>query len=602
MARETVRLTIPFWGLTYCDKTLKSTLPALLAPGNLPALAEDFDVEVSLVTEARLFHIVEESLIFKGLQQHSTVRLIPLDDLLTGVAGDYGPVLTFAFFRGFQDLGPRMCDTWLMFLNGDFLLADGSYRTAARLMKDGHRVIHSPSFRAISESVMPALQSRIDPQTGILAVPTREMVGLALEHRHITVRARTINQRLFHLWRMDQFYWYVDDNTLIGHQCPIALVAIKPEREMTSPKLMFDYGVIPDLCPSAKKYYISDSDDFFMLEPQARMTGQEMVRLGWIEPEAISDDLAKWTTAEHRECMRQMHIFHAADLPDEMGALIDESDRYIDNLLSRLPPPKPYDDHPLFRDWWNNAVERIQTGKGIEAPLLPKRLKKGRIIRLFQLPYKAALGGIKNPRRTHPLWVDLSNLVETVRGARAENQQVLWILADKTTLAGLAEDGETCLPASEITVDLAQSLELPDTEYDLCIVEVPRHDIDSCRKIYPYARRLTRNGGRVALWVDNRTGTPIAVDDLTFCEQAFPITDRSEILFQGNRWTRLVSAVSTRANRSLFAYPKARILLIAATLLGLAPACLLINTLHKKIYIDYTPYWTSAVVFFKIKK
>lgn len=598
MARESVRLTIPFWGLTYCDKVLKTTLPALLAPGNLPALAEDFDVEISLVTETRLFHIVEGTPIFVRLQRYATVRLVSLDDLLTGVAGDYGPVLTFALFLGFKDLGPRMCDTWLMFLNSDFVLADGSYRTAARLMKEGHRVIHSPSFRVVSENVMPVLTSRIDPETGVLAVPTRDMTRIALDHRHITVRARTVNQKLFHVWRMDQFYWYVDDNTLIGHQCPIALVAIKPEREVTTPKLMFDYGVIPELCPTAKKYYIEDSDAFFLLEPQSRMTGQDMIRLGWIDQQAIADDLSKWTTAEQRDCLRQVHIFHGADLPDGMESHIAEAERYIADLLSRLPPPKPHDDHPLFRVWWASVVERIQTGKHTQAP----ELKKGPDFRLLRSLYNVAFGGISAPRITHPLWVDLCDLIETVRRARSKSQQVLWILAERTTLVGIAENGEACLPRSEFTIDTAESLVLPDTEYDLCVVEVPRYEIENFRKIYTFARRLTRHGGKVVLWVDNRMGPPVAVDDLAFCDQAFPTTDTAEVAFQGNRWTRWLSAISNRANMSLFDLPKLRIVLIAATLLGLAPLCVVANALAKTRRAKYTPHWSSLLASFKVSK
>ena len=43
---QNARLIIPLWGKAYADKLTSMTLPALLAPGNLPALCAMFNVEV----------------------------------------------------------------------------------------------------------------------------------------------------------------------------------------------------------------------------------------------------------------------------------------------------------------------------------------------------------------------------------------------------------------------------------------------------------------------------------------------------------------------------------------------------------------------------
>jgi len=55
---ETARLILPVWGEAYLAEVLSITLPAVLAPGNLPALSGMFDVEVVIVTESRLFDLV----------------------------------------------------------------------------------------------------------------------------------------------------------------------------------------------------------------------------------------------------------------------------------------------------------------------------------------------------------------------------------------------------------------------------------------------------------------------------------------------------------------------------------------------------------------
>src|SRR5262249_23950946 len=65
--KEKVRLIIPFWGMTYLRKLTNITIPALLAPNNLPAMLESFDVEVVLVTEQDLFPITQQMPSFRHL-------------------------------------------------------------------------------------------------------------------------------------------------------------------------------------------------------------------------------------------------------------------------------------------------------------------------------------------------------------------------------------------------------------------------------------------------------------------------------------------------------------------------------------------------------
>src|ERR1700724_2695491 len=293
-------LIIPLWGKAYADKLTSMTLPALLAPGNLPALCAMFNVEVVIITETKLF---------------------------------------------------------------DFIRADGSYRQLGKLMLAGHRVIHSPSFRVVLEEVWPQLEARVDAQNAVLAVPPRELVKLALDHKHLTVKARTVNQHLYHQWCMDQFYWYVDEDTFIGYQWPVALVAIKPERVLKEPSLVGDFGYIPDAAPTLARYFIQDSDEFFMLEPQSRLTGEELIRLGWITVDEIAKYLNDWTTKEQRECGEQLLILPSGDLPSDLDSVVDESRRYMREITRRLSPkPQPHANHRMLGAWFADAMRRIDSG------------------------------------------------------------------------------------------------------------------------------------------------------------------------------------------------------------------------------------------------
>src|SRR3989442_1202157 len=138
--------------------------------------------------------------------------------------------LTFALHRGFADLGEAMPDYHLIFFNADFILADGSLRTLGHRILAGERLIHAPSYCTIEEEAEPLLRRLIDGETQTLTLSPRGMAAMILAHRHHTIRGKTVNQRVFHSAYIDQFYWQVDDHTLLGRQMPVSLVCMKPER------------------------------------------------------------------------------------------------------------------------------------------------------------------------------------------------------------------------------------------------------------------------------------------------------------------------------------------------------------------------------------
>src|SRR5215472_16012582 len=222
------------WGEKYIGELLSMTLPALLAPGNLPAVAAACPCEVVILTEEAVFSRLMADPVVRAIQALCPLRLVGLDDLIPA-PDKYGIALTHVLHRGFADLGPAMTDSWLMFLNADFVLADGSLRNLVRHLAAGMRIVASPSYCVNSEDAVPLLLERVDARTGALSLAPREMARLVLRHRHNTIRGKTVNQTAFSMRYVDQFYWQVDDDTLLGHQMPIAIVGMQPERFLVEP-------------------------------------------------------------------------------------------------------------------------------------------------------------------------------------------------------------------------------------------------------------------------------------------------------------------------------------------------------------------------------
>src|SRR5215216_3166710 len=194
--RRRLRLITMAWGEGYIKELFDITLAAALAPGNLPALAPLFDCDMVILTEEGWFERLRQHPAFNRISEYCLVHLRAVDEFITR-SDAYGMALTYTLFRGFEDLGDDMVNVHLVFLNSDFVLADGSLRTVAAKILEGERLILAPSYCVVAEDATPRLLEKRDPDTWSLVVPPRELAALTLAHRHNTIRGKTINQRAF---------------------------------------------------------------------------------------------------------------------------------------------------------------------------------------------------------------------------------------------------------------------------------------------------------------------------------------------------------------------------------------------------------------------
>jgi hypothetical protein len=603
--REAARLIIPAWGERYVDKILSVTLPAVLAPGNLPALCRDFEVELVIVTETRLFDLIRRAPVFRAAARICTATLAALDDVLTEFSADYGIALTHALFRGFSDLGARMTETYLLFLNADFIVCDGSLGHLGALMQQGKRVIHAPSFRVVAEDVLPPLSAAVDAASCALRLSAREMVRLALAHKHATVKARTVNQRLCHQSWMDQFYWYVDEDTLIGYQAPVALVAVKAERVVTEPVLVWDFGFLPEAAPTAQRHFITDSDDFFMIEPQSRDTGREMIRIGWTSYDQVARDLSIWLTEEQRKSAKELLTIHAADLPSDLGEAIAQAQAYMTEVERRLlPKPASHVDHPQLGRWFREVTAR--GGTTASAPDIPAAAEPRRhgfakpLLGMLRAVYRETFGSPPQVGTFHPLWVDTSPLTGAMAAWRAAGEhKILWISSSQSLLRRLG--GEHLDLGKALSGEVGAGI-AARSPYDACVCELSLVELLKIERLYASLRPLMKDGGRIVVYVA-KTGKVSEGAALVLQNIAFPSVDVSQIHFWGDALTWFWSVLYLRASRSFQARPMARALTVSATLLLLAPFVRLSNAhAARRDSTLFRTTWTSLTIEFTVRR
>ena len=339
------------WGERYVDVLLTLTLPALLAAGNLPYVVSEVPCELVILTERRFFSKFNRHPVIGRIKELCPVRLMRLDDLIVS-KDKYGMTLTYALHRGFSDLGPAMTEHWQIFLNADFILADGSLRTVIGHLFRGQKIVAAPSYCTIAEEVIPELRNHLDDATSTLSISHRELARLVLQHRHTVIRGKTVNQTSFHMRYADQFYWSVDDTTLIGYQMPVSIVGLRPQRYLVEPNSYWDFGLIWEYCPQADICVIGDSDEFTMLELRDRSVAEDQIVPGPVDKKAIAERMVTWVTPYQQHFLKFPLTLHDRDLPPNIDDANSQLRSFVDDVMSHTPALPSHIKHFQWEYHW----------------------------------------------------------------------------------------------------------------------------------------------------------------------------------------------------------------------------------------------------------
>ncbi len=541
--KRRTRVITTAWGDAYIAELLDLTLPALLAPGNLPVLADAFDVEFVMVTEARAFGWVQTHPSFRAIERICPARLVACDDLIVS-RNMYGHSLTHALHRGFEDLGAAMCEWNLLFLNSDFVLADGSYATLVEALRAGDRLIFAPSYCVNSEQVLPALRHRLDPASGAMSVSKREMAALILDARHNSIRAKTVNARIFHMDVSDQFYWYVDEHTLLGRQFPIALVAMRPQRAYLDPISFWDYATLSMAAPSLPRRVLGDSDEFLMLELRQQDRFLDLMRVG--EPK-IADVAARlgYMTVDQYEMGAYDLTLHARDLPANIAAERAKLAAHVDAVSARLPAASDHFHH----QYWTHSIGRFQRARdewrgarnpNAAAPSVDEYAATapagGSFAARVRDWYRRCFGRLPRPTRNHPAWALYRHATAAIDEVAAESKRVLVVASEGGVLKRLFESS-----SSDLVVTSPHSLRttgLPEgaARLDLCVLDLDWPAAQAlARELYVAIRPAMRGGGRIVLHTQVDRGLALSPKDVGSVARLVPPHDVPRPFFAGGR-------------------------------------------------------------------
>jgi len=579
---RSVRVLLPVWGYRYVKQFLDFSLPTLLAPGNLPAVAGMLPTRFVLLTSSDDADRLLAHPGYQALAATCPTKIEVIDDLITG--DNYSTTITLAFERAVRAEGADLTDTCFIFLVSDYLMADGSLRNAVARVLAGASGVLAGNFQVVQEDAAPGFHLRFAGTGRALTIKSRDLMGWALEHLHPMTVANTVDFPLSHAAHSNRLFWRVDRSTLIGRFYLMHMICIRPERADFVIGSSCDYSFIPEMCPSGAVDTLTDSDEYLVVEMQPRDHERSLLRMGAVEPAYLALTLSEWTTAQHRQNAHSTLVFHAEDLPAALPEVIAEADRFVELVSARLSPaPQPHRGHhywvgAMAAHRW--ALKRLQPNPGaaiaatdVASPWsLQRAIWELRVVLFGRPPFV---------RPWHPRWPDYRDLGEQLKIMLAKTHGTLLIVGNNTVylrswLSQIATDTKV-LQTRELTDLDRAGYAAREREFQSAIVLISEGELKLCGKLVDRVMPLLAEDGLLLLSVINGRANDM---DEGFAKDFACWSSQFADVQNCMVWTRLVPLTRWRAwvlgylvwlNNVVLAHPYfAPLLAVPAALLALA--------------------------------
>jgi uncharacterized surface protein with fasciclin (FAS1) repeats len=241
------------WGEHHTDLFLRMTLPNVLSPGNLPALASAHDVRYRIFTTHADRARIEAHPHGHRLAEVATIEfVIPL--------GERQPDVSYHvhwFHRSAAEA--KRAGAIAVFVPPDTLWSDGTFRRCGEIMAAGKKAIAVPFLQVVAETCIPeALERFGDLPARCLTIPPAALVDLALRHMHPLTTLATPGSP--HARPALDMHWPVPGQGILSRFAVRELFALDPQRATMT--FLWYAGGAEDIDGI---HFANDSDDMVML-------------------------------------------------------------------------------------------------------------------------------------------------------------------------------------------------------------------------------------------------------------------------------------------------------------------------------------------------
>jgi hypothetical protein len=502
---QEVKLVLPAWGHRFIRQFLDFCLPTLLAPGNIPALAEKLPCTFLLMTTAE-----DLPLVTAHPAWHRLEGVCRTETRLIGNPEGEGSAITLtrAYTRAVREAGAAMLDTCFIFLVADYIVAEGSLAAVLARVESGASAVLAGNLQAVAETGAPALRARLDEEATELALPPRALMDWALHHLHPATLGNVVGPTLAHDGAANRLFWRIDECTMLGRFYLMHMIGVRPEIVDFVVGASCDYAFVPEMCPSGNVYTLTDSDEYLVVEMQPGSQHSREMRFGPIEAGALAHSLGEWATAEHRSNIRHALVFHSADIPASLPAACEASQAFVEAVARRLDAtPQPSRGHPY---WVRGMVLRRHAGFaegeddfGYRAqPAESARPRFAKVAERVAELRLALLGRPPAVRPWHPAWGDLAVLRAAIveqLGARKSFAVIADMPMRLAGWLGAAGTKATAIEAERLLDQAVPGTVPPRDSEDLVLLVLSPQRLDRANDLVAAARRLLAPSGKLVV-------------------------------------------------------------------------------------------------------
>jgi hypothetical protein len=182
------------WGDDYIDNFMRYTMRSLLAPANLPALA-DGQVYFSIVTTEAGGKRIRSASSYGLLEQHATVVFFTFPEELTRSFHYSRPTVDFYRLYGALDHTSihfaRSLHAHIFFIVVDGVLSGNTISGLREALNDGYDICVNASIVSDRETLLPVLDEQFGFDS-VIDLPARELANIGFAHRHHYITQRLV--------------------------------------------------------------------------------------------------------------------------------------------------------------------------------------------------------------------------------------------------------------------------------------------------------------------------------------------------------------------------------------------------------------------------
>lgn len=182
------------WGDDYIDNFMQYTVRTLLAPGNLPSLA-DAKTYFSIITTTAGAERIRQSAVYELLKEHTSIVFFRFSETLTQPFHSSRPTADFYRLYGALDHTSihfaRALKAHIFFIVVDGLLSNNSISSLRKFLDQGYDICANASIVSDRESLLPEMSRRYGNE-GVINITARDLANIGFSHRHHYISQRLV--------------------------------------------------------------------------------------------------------------------------------------------------------------------------------------------------------------------------------------------------------------------------------------------------------------------------------------------------------------------------------------------------------------------------